>query len=693
MTTNRATEYRTSTAGSLRDTDAGTRVRLAGWVHRRRDLGGLIFVDLRDRDGRVQLSFGPDWTPGDVLEGAKRLGVEWVIAVEGDVVERPGSNANADMATGGVEVHVVSLEVLTEAATPPIQVARGTTEELAAEELRLRYRYLDLRRDELQRALEARHRAFQVVRRFLSDEGFWEIDTPMLTRRTPEGARDYLVPSRVHPGEFYALPQSPQIYKQLLMVAGYDRYFQIARCLRDEDLRADRQPEFTQIDAEMSFVGEEDVFAVAERMIAALWKEILDVDLPVPFQRLTYAESLERYGTDKPDLRFGMPFSDVTDVLAGSEFRVVQDAIESGATVRGIVVEGGAALSRKELDELTVIARSAGAGGALYLKRTADGVSGPLAKALDDARRAAFDERTAMGDGDLFVAIVGHFRSAVPGAGDRSRALGGAEVALDALRRHLGTRMGLRDPAAHAWVWITGFPLFEWDDENQRVAAAHHPFTAPAPEAVHAVLAATRDGPPDADAAWQLYASGLASRAYDAVYNGNELASGSIRIHDATLQRSMFQALGIDADEADRRFGFLLEAFRYGAPPHAGFAFGIDRLAALLAGEDNIREVIGKSQMDFVLTEGRSQLAIDVQQRLQQYVNDYRTPYIRGIFNPFEETHDVTFAEATDRFLARYENDKTRAGYASILNLLQEAIDAARLQIGCMRPLKSKASK
>ncbi|HEX2165850.1 MAG TPA: aspartate--tRNA ligase [Longimicrobiales bacterium] len=590
--TNRATVFRTRTVGSLRGADAGTRVRLAGWVHRRRDLGGLIFVDLRDRDGRVQLSFGPDWTPPDVMESAKRLGVEWVIAVEGEVVRRPGTNANPDMPTGDVEVHVAALEVLAESATPPIQVARGGADELAAEELRLRYRYLDLRRAELQQALGARHRAFQVVRRFLSDEGFWEIDTPMLTRRTPEGARDYLVPSRVHPGEFYALPQSPQIYKQLLMVSGYDRYFQIARCLRDEDLRADRQPEFTQIDAEMSFVDEEDVFGVAERMIAALWREILDVELPVPFPRLTYTESLERYGTDKPDLRFGMPFVDVTDALTGSDFRVVQDAIESGARVRGIVVEGGSALSRKELDELTVIARGAGAGGALYLKRTADGVSGPLAKALDDARRAAFDEATAIRDGDLFVAVVGHFRSAVPGAGDRSRALGGAEVALDALRRHVADRRGLRDPAAHAWVWITGFPLFEWDGDNERLAAAHHPFTAPSDDAMQAVLDATSQGPPDSAAAWELYSRGLSSRAYDAVYNGNELASGSIRIHDAALQRAMFQALGIDAAEADRRFGFLLEAFRYGVPPHGGFAFGFDRLVMLLIGAQSLRDVI-----------------------------------------------------------------------------------------------------
>jgi aspartyl-tRNA synthetase len=584
-----ATSYRTIAIGELRAEHAGQRVRLAGWVNRRRDLGGLIFIDLRDRAGRVQLSFGPDYTPAGVLERARRLGAEFVIAVEGDVMERPAGAVNRELATGEVEVHVVSLEVLSEAATPPIPVAPAQGDELPAEELRLRYRYLDLRREELQRFLGVRHRAFQVVRRHLADAGFWEIDTPMLTRRTPEGARDYLVPSRVHPGEFYALPQSPQIYKQLLMVSGYDRYFQIARCLRDEDLRADRQPEFTQIDAEMSFVDEEDVFAVGERMIASLWKEILDVDLTVPFPRLSYADALDRYGTDKPDLRFGMPFIDVTDVLRDADFRIFQDTTGTGARIRGVVVPGGAAMSRRELDELAGVAKSAGASGALWVKRTADGIAGQFAKALDEPLTRRFIDATAMAEGDLFVAVIGHFRSAVPGT-DRTRALGGAELALDALRRHLADARGLRNADGHAWVWVTGFPLFEWDGE--RVAAAHHPFTAPAPEDVQAVLDATRAGPPLGDAAWSLYGQGLRSRAYDAVYNGNELASGSIRIHDSSLQRAMFQALGIAAEDAEARFGFLLEAFRYGVPPHGGFAFGFDRLIMLMVGAQSLRDVI-----------------------------------------------------------------------------------------------------
>jgi aspartyl-tRNA synthetase len=592
MTSNRATALRSTAAGALRSGDAGSRVRLAGWVNRRRDLGGLVFIDLRDRAGLVQLSFGPDWTPGPVLERAGRLGAEWVIAVEGLVVARPAGNTNPDLATGDVEVHVVALDVLSEALTPPIPVAASQSDELPAEELRLRYRYLDLRRPELQRALHVRHRAFQLVREHLSAEGFWEVDTPMLTRRTPEGARDYLVPSRVHPGEFYALPQSPQIYKQLLMVAGYDRYFQIARCLRDEDLRADRQPEFTQIDAEMSFVEEDDVFGVAERMIAALWRGILGVDLPLPFPRLTHGEALDRFGTDKPDLRFGMPIIDLTDVLRQADFRIFQDTGESGARIRGIVVPGGAALSRRELDELAGIARAAGASGALWVKRTPDGLAGQFAKALAADVAAAFNEVTAMQDGDLFVAVVGHFRAAVPQARDRAPGTGGAEMALDALRRHLGNRLGLRDGGDHAWLWVTDFPLYEWDADTGMLAASHHPFTAPAPQHVQAILDATRGGPPEGDAAWQLYARGMTSRAYDAVYNGHELASGSIRIHDAALQRAVFQSLGITAEDADRRFGFLLEAFRYGVPPHGGFAFGFDRLVMLLVGATSLRDVI-----------------------------------------------------------------------------------------------------
>ncbi|MBX6362931.1 MAG: aspartate--tRNA ligase [Gemmatimonadetes bacterium] len=591
------TAYRSTMVGTLRREDAGAEVRLAGWVHRRRDLGGLVFVDLRDRSGRIQLSFGPESTPPEVLDRARRLSAEDVVAVRGVVRERPAASVNPELPTGEVEVQVSALDVLAAAETPPIPVAASPGDELPAEELRLRYRYLDLRRDDLQRALALRHRALQVVRAHLSREGFYEIETPMLTRRTPEGARDYLVPSRVHPGEFYALPQSPQIYKQLLMVAGYDRYFQIARCLRDEDLRADRQPEFTQIDAEMSFVSEEDVFGVGERLMAALWREVLGVELELPFPRLTYREAIERYGTDKPDLRFGMEFLDVTDVLREADFRIFQETRGTGLRIRGIRAPGGAALSRKELDQLTDIAKAAGAAGALWVRRGDDGLAGQFAKALDGALAERFLARTGLEVGDLFVVVVGRYRLApvVPesheGTTDAHR-LGGAEVALDALRRHLGDRLGLRDPSRHAWAWVTEFPLFEWDVEANRLVAAHHPFTSPLPQDVPVLERYTAEGPPSPEAARALFDEGLRSRAYDAVYNGNEMASGSIRIHDQALQRHVFRAIGLSEEEARAKFGFLLEAFRYGPPPHGGFAFGFDRLVMLLAGASSLRDVI-----------------------------------------------------------------------------------------------------
>jgi aspartyl-tRNA synthetase len=583
------TVYRSHRAGALRASDVGERVRLAGWVHRRRDLGGLIFIDLRDRSGRVQLSFGPDFTPDDVFERARRLGNEWVVMVEGDVAARPANNINTDLATGEVEVHVRGLEILNESQPPAIPVAISPGDELPAEELRLRYRYLDLRRDELQRSLELRHRAQQIVREHLSGEGFLEIETPMLTRRTPEGARDYLVPSRVHPGEFYALPQSPQIYKQLLMVAGYDRYFQIARCLRDEDLRADRQPEFTQIDAEMSFVNEEDVFAIGEGMIAALWRGIAGVELTTPFPRLTYREAMDRYATDKPDLRFGLEISDLTELLQGADFRVFQDTRESGARIRGFVAPGGGALSRKELDQLADIAKGGGAGGALWVRRTEEGLNGTFAKALTGGLLDSFYGATGMNVGDLFVGVVGQFRTTLqPGM----KSVQTVDMALDLLRRHLGDRLKLRDANAHHWSWITEFPMFDWDADHGRLVAAHHPFTMPHLADVPALIKATESGPPDSAAALQLYAAGLRSRAYDAVYNGNEMASGSIRIHDQQLQRHVFRALGMAEQEAESKFGFLLEAFRYGAPPHGGFAYGFDRLVMLLAGMTSLRDVI-----------------------------------------------------------------------------------------------------
>ena len=592
------THFRTTAAGALRSEDAGETVRLAGWVHRRRDLGGLIFIDLRDRSGLVQLSVDPEFSDREAVERASRLGAETVIAVEGTVAHRPEGQENDELPTGRVEVHVASLEVLAEADTPPIPVYQVPGEEPPAEELRLKYRYLDLRREQLRSALGVRHRAMQVVRKHLTDEGFWEIETPMLTRRTPEGARDYLVPSRLHAGEFYALPQSPQIYKQLLMVSGFDRYFQIAKCLRDEDLRADRQPEFTQIDAEMSFVDEDDILGVGERTMAALWKEVLDVELETPFPRLTYADAMERYGTDKPDLRFGMEFTDVTDVLRETDFRLFSGTKESGDRIKGVVVKGGAdALSRKDLDGLNDVAQAAGAPGCLWVKRADDGWSGQFARFLDDDIGVRFQEAAGIEPGDVFVAVIGSFwtRPRVAeshGGASDAELVHGAEGALDALRRHLGDVMGLREPDEHAWAWIVDFPLFEWDVDAGRVVASHHPFTAPHPEDLGTIAEVVGDRPADADTGRALFDAFVRSRAYDAVYNGHELASGSIRIHDAETQRLVFRALGIDREEAERKFGFLLEAFRFGVPPHGGFAFGVDRLIMLLTGVPSLRDVI-----------------------------------------------------------------------------------------------------
>jgi aspartyl-tRNA synthetase len=590
MTDHFRTAFRTAAAGSLRAGDAGNHATLAGWVHRRRDLGGLVFLDLRDREGILQVSFDPAWTPEEVLAEARRLGPEDVVQVSGTIFPRIAGQHNADMATGDVELRGTDLTVLTRAEPLPIQVYRAPGDELAAEELRLRYRYLDLRRPELQRNFMIRHRAAYATRNFLDAQGFLEIETPMLTKPTPEGARDFIVPSRVHSGEFYALPQSPQIYKQLLMVSGYDRYFQIARCLRDEDLRADRQPEFTQIDAEMAFADEEDVFRVGEGLMAAVWREVLGAELATPFPRMTYLEALARYGTDKPDLRFELPVTDVTEALAGADFRLFQAIAGTPRRIRGIRVPGGARLSRKELDELQDVAKRGGAAGALWVKRGDEGMTGQFAKALDGAVLEPFLGATGMEPGDLFVAVVGHFRSApdAASAGDEAP----LEGALDELRRHLAKKLDLVDTSKHAWLWVTEFPLFDWDAEHGRLVYAHNPFSMPHSDDLPVFLEATRDGPPTGAAARALYARGLRSRAYDAVYNGNEMASGSVRIHVPELQRSIFAAMGIGDEEAAAKFGFLLEAYRFGAPPHAGFAFGFDRIAMLLAGVPSLRDVV-----------------------------------------------------------------------------------------------------
>ena len=554
-----ATSLRTHPCGALRIEHAGESVRLGGWVHRARDLGGLVFIDLRDRAGLVQVSFDPGTAGADTCALAASLGAETVVLVEGVVTERPHAMKNADMSSGAVEVRATSLRVVGPASTPAIPVARGKGEPLAAEELRLRHRHLDLRRDELQRNLLLRHRLLQRTRRFLSDGGFLEIETPILTKPTPEGARDYLVPSRVHAGEFYALPQSPQIYKQLLMVAGYDRYFQIARCFRDEDLRADRQPEFTQIDIEASFVGQEDVIAFAEDMIHALWDEGGSTFPAARVRRMAYADALERYGIDRPDLRYGLEIEDVSAVFRDVELPFTTSALAAGGRVRGIRVPGGAALSRKQLDEIDAIAKSAGARGLLRVKRTNGALDGAVGKVLRDDASAPL----ALGEGDLGLYVAGDDRT--------------SGAALDRVRQDVAQRLNLVPSGVNEFVWVTDFPMFERDPATGALAAVHHPFTAPHPD----------DVPLLASEPWKARAL-----AYDLVLNGTELGGGSIRISDPAVQGRIFSLLGIDEGTAQTRFGFLLEGLRAGAPPHGGIAFGFDRISMMLAGATSLRDVI-----------------------------------------------------------------------------------------------------
>ncbi|HEY2025658.1 MAG TPA: aspartate--tRNA ligase [Gemmatimonadaceae bacterium] len=553
-----ATTHRSHLAGSLRAEHIGMSVRLGGWVHRARDLGGLVFLDLRDRAGIVQVSFNPAETGAELSARAASLGAETVVLIEGEVVARPPNMRNPEMGTGDVEVRATALRVVGPAETPAIPVARGKGEQLATEELRLRHRYLDLRREELQRNVILRHRLMQCTRRFLSDAGFLEVETPILTKPTPEGARDYLVPSRVHAGEFYALPQSPQIYKQLLMVAGFDRYFQIARCFRDEDLRADRQPEFTQIDIEASFVGQEDVMRTAEGLIRALWTEG-GSDVPASIPRMPYAVAMEKYGIDRPDLRYGLEIEDVSRVFQGVEFGVTKSVLSAGGRVRGIRVAGGASLSRKQQDELEAVAKSAGAMGLLRLKRVNGVLEGAAAKFL--GQDAADALGLAEGELGLYVAA----QDAV------------SSPALDRVRQDLAQRMQLVPRNVNAFVWVTDFPMFERDPATGALGAVHHPFTAPHPEDV--ALLQTEP--------WSARAL-----AYDLVLNGTELGGGSIRINDPAVQSQIFGLLGIDEATAQARFGFLLEGLRAGAPPHGGIAFGFDRIAMLLAGASSLRDVI-----------------------------------------------------------------------------------------------------
>ena len=553
------TSLRSHLAGSLRASDAESHVRLGGWVHRSRNLGGIVFIDLRDREGIVQVSFGTDWANAETIARAAAVGVESVVMIEGKVVARTADTRNPEMGSGDVEVRATSIEVVGPAETPAIPVARGKGEKLPSEELRLRHRYLDLRRSELQHSLILRHRLLQATRRYLSDRGYLELETPILTKPTPEGARDYLVPSRVHPGEFYALPQSPQIYKQLFMVSGFDRYFQIARCFRDEDLRADRQPEFTQIDIEASFVRSDDILSLAEGLVGALWREA-GHEIPAHFERMTYQDAMERYGCDRPDLRYGLEIRDYSAAFAGADFGITKSALAARGRVRGIVVPGAAAWSRKQVDELEAIAKGAGALGLLRVKKADGKYDGPIAKFLDDKAQAAI----ALQDGDLALFVAGDDRISSP--------------ALDRVRQECAVRLGLVDEHARRFLIVTDFPMFDRDPVTGALGAVHHPFTSPNPADMASF--------PDEPHRWR-------ALAYDVVLNGLELGGGSIRTHDYATQSRMFALLGIgDPAEQERRFGFLLEGLRAGAPPHGGIAFGVDRIAMLLSGAASLRDVI-----------------------------------------------------------------------------------------------------
>ncbi len=535
----------------------GAKVKLGGWVHRTRNLGGIVFLDLRDRAGLVQVSFDPKWTAPDVIERSAKLGLETVVTIEGEVAARPPEMRNAEMETGEIEVRASDFMVVGPAETPAIPVARGRGEKLPAEELRLKHRNLDLRRSDLQKNLILRHRLQQTTRRFLDERGFLEIETPILTKPTPEGARDYIVPSRVHAGEFYALPQSPQLYKQLLMIAGFDRYFQIARCFRDEDLRADRQPEFTQIDIEAAFVEPQDIISLTEGLLAALWKDA-GLEIPATFERLRYAEAMERFGSDRPDTRYALEVFDASDAFRGSEFTITNAVLAGGGRVRGLKVPGGAAFSRKQVDEIEAIAKSAGAGGLIRLKRGAAGLEGPAAKFLTEAGA----QRLAVGEGELCLLVAGAEHITNP--------------ALDRVRQDVAQRLSLVPQDKRSFLWVTDFPMFI-REQNGTLSSVHHPFTAPNPED----LALLDSGPEK-----------VRALAYDVVLNGLELGGGSIRINDPALQRKVLAMLGIDAKTAQRRFGFLLDALSAGAPPHGGIAFGMDRLAMVLAGASSLRDVI-----------------------------------------------------------------------------------------------------
>lgn len=551
---------RTHRCAELSKAQVGQTVTVMGWVQKSRNKGGVVFVDLRDRSGILQIIFEENKCGTEIFEKAGKLRSEFVIAVTGQVCERAGA-VNKNLATGEIEVIAEQLRILSESETPPFHIEENSK---TKEELRLKYRYLDLRRPDIQKNIMMRSRACAVIRNFLTEEGFLEIETPMLTKSTPEGARDYLVPSRVHPGSFYALPQSPQLFKQLLMVSGYDRYFQLARCFRDEDLRADRQPEFTQVDMELSFVDVDDVIDVNERLLARLFKEIIGVDVPLPIQRMTWQEAMDRFGSDKPDTRFGMELNDVTDVVRDCEFAVFKNAIAEGGSVRGINAKGQGTMPRKKIDALVAFVKDYGAKGLAYIAIQPDGsIKSSFAKFMKDEEMQALIADMQGEPGDLLLF-----------AADKNKIV---YASLGALRLELADKMGLLDKNQYNFLWVTEFPLLEWSDEENRFQAMHHPFTMPMEEDLQYI---------DTDP------GRVRAKAYDIVLNGTEIGGGSVRIHQDDIQEKMFEALGFTKERAHEQFGFLLDAFKYGVPPHAGLAYGLDRLIMLMAKVDSIRDVI-----------------------------------------------------------------------------------------------------
>ena len=552
--------HRSHRCTEVNNTMVGNTVTVMGWVQKSRNKGGIIFVDLRDRSGILQVIFEEANCGAESFAKAEKLRSEFVVAITGEVAKRGGA-VNENLATGDIEVIAKDIRILAEADTPPFPIEENSK---TKEDLRLKYRYLDLRRPDLQKNIMMRSKVTTLVRSFMADEGFIEIETPTLCKSTPEGARDYLVPSRIHPGEFYALPQSPQIYKQLLMCSGYDRYFQIARCYRDEDLRADRQPEFTQIDMELSFVDVDDVIDVNERLLAKLFKEVIGVDVQLPIQRMTYKEAMERFGSDKPDLRFGMELCDVTDVVKDCEFVVFKNAIEAGGSVRGINAEGQGAMPRKKIDALVDFAKGYGAKGLAYIAIHEDGtMKSSFAKFMKDEEMQALVEKMNGKPGDLLLF-----------AADKSKLV---YDVLGALRLEIADQLGLLKKDEYRFVWITEFPLLEWSEELGRYHALHHPFTMPMEEDLQYI-----ESDPGR----------VRAKAYDIVLNGTEIGGGSVRIHQDDIQEMMFKALGFTMERAYDQFGFLLNAFKYGVPPHAGLAYGLDRLVMLMAQEDSIRDVI-----------------------------------------------------------------------------------------------------